>query len=101
MSSLHLASEDQLMFVGELLTVIHRIQTSSSDDATSARDWLSHVVDALADLASCHDELQSFELSLRSLARKEGGQGVEDTDAEDIRFATTPTRLASRPQAAA
>ena len=54
MSALHLASEDNLMFVGELLSVIHRIQAEPKDDAATARDWVVQAIDALADLSSCH-----------------------------------------------
>ena len=82
MSALHLASEDNLMFVGELLGIIGIIQSAPKDDATTAREWVVQVIDALADLSSCHDELEGLTLQLRALAHVEGGPGVEDTDAD-------------------
>ena len=83
MAKLHHATDEQLMFVGELITLVHRIQSNPRDDAETARDWLSHAVDALADLAGCHSELSGFASALRDLARKEGGEGIEDTDGEE------------------
>ena len=82
MGALHLASEDNLMFIGELLGIIVIIQNAPKDDAVTARDWVVQTIDALADLSGCHEELDDLTHQLRALARKEGGAGVEDTDAD-------------------
>ena len=75
------------MFVGELLGVIARIQATPTDSPATTREWLSETVDALADLASCHDELGGFAAKLRQIAREEGGNGFEDTDTDDEELA--------------
>ena len=93
MSALHLASEDNLMFVGELLGIIHRIQAEPRDDAAAARDWVVQAIDALADLSSCHSELDDLTYQLRALAHVEGGPGVEDTDADSPEIVAPPLLL--------